>query len=381
MGKDLRGKELGVGISQRSDKYYVGRFVDKNGHRQQKLFKKLQECRQWLADAQYQDEHSNIDLPSEMTVKAWFDYWLNMKKRIRRVTTIGCYISTYNSHIGPSIGDKLLVDVKPMHCQEIVTNLISKGYCTSTVQSVAIRLYDIFEYAYKNSIILKNPCDGLYEYCTNGKSSSVREALTREQQKVFLEEIRGRSYEYQWRLILQTGIRVGELCGLKWSDIDFDKRIMCIRRTLSKVASSKSLVIGEPKTKAGIRNIPLTEEAINILKLQKRKRDGIIVLESKWEDYIFLSRRGSPILTHTYDESLQVIGKKIGVKGLSMHILRHTFATRCIEGGMMPKTLQVILGHSSYSLTMDRYVHVTDDVRLEEMNKIESILNIAQNGT
>lgn len=381
MGKDLKGKELGVGISQRADGYYVGRFVDKKGRRQQKLFKKLQECRRWMADAQYQDKHSDLGLPSEMTVKMWFDYWLSMKKRIRRVTTVRCYVSTYNSHIGPNIGDKLLVDVKPMHCQEIVANLISKGYCTSTVQSVASRLYDIFEYARKNSIILQNPCEGLYEYCSNGKSSSVREALTREQQKVFLEEIRGRSYEYQWRLILQTGIRVGELCGLKWSDIDLDKRIMHIRRTLSKVASSKSLVVGEPKTKAGVRSIPLTEEAVSILKLQKEKRSGSIVLEGEWEDYVFLSRRGNPILTHAYDESLRVIGKKMGVKGLSMHILRHTFATRCIEGGMKPKTLQVILGHSSYNMTMDRYVHITDDVRLEEMGKIESILNVTQNGT
>lgn len=84
MGKDLKGKELGVGISQRPDGFYVGRFTTEYGQRKQKLFHKLQECRQWLADSQYQDVHSNLNFPEKMTVKAWFDYWINMKKRTVR---------------------------------------------------------------------------------------------------------------------------------------------------------------------------------------------------------------------------------------------------------------------------------------------------------
>ncbi|MCD7825148.1 MAG: hypothetical protein LUH14_04200 [Clostridiaceae bacterium] len=91
MGKDLRGKELGVGINQRSDEFYVGRYTTKHGKRKQKLFRKLQECRQWLADSQYQDEHSNLNFPEEMTVKAWFDYWISMKKRTVRPNTSFCY--------------------------------------------------------------------------------------------------------------------------------------------------------------------------------------------------------------------------------------------------------------------------------------------------
>lgn len=80
MGKDLRGKELGIGISQREDGWYLGRFTNKHGRRVQKLFQKIQECRQWLADSQYTDDHSNIDFPEEMSVNAWFEYWISIKK-------------------------------------------------------------------------------------------------------------------------------------------------------------------------------------------------------------------------------------------------------------------------------------------------------------
>ena len=106
MGKDLRGKELGVGISQREDGWYVARYTNKRGKRVQKIFQKLQECRQWLADAQYTDEHSNIDFPEEMTVNAWFEYWIGIKKRTVRYNTIRNYTERYHRNIEPVIGKK-----------------------------------------------------------------------------------------------------------------------------------------------------------------------------------------------------------------------------------------------------------------------------------
>ena len=117
MGKDLKGKELGKGISQRADKYYVGRFANRYGSREQKIFSKLQECRQWLADAQYADEHSNIAFASDMTVKAWFDYWIAMKTRTVRPNTVRNYTERYNRNIHPVIGQVLLSNVKPLQCQ------------------------------------------------------------------------------------------------------------------------------------------------------------------------------------------------------------------------------------------------------------------------
>ena len=99
MGKDLRGKELGVGISQREDGLYVGRYTNKYGNRVQKVLPKLQEVRQWLADSKYQDEHSNIDFPSSMTVNAWFEYWIGIKRQTVRRNTVRNHEERYYKNI------------------------------------------------------------------------------------------------------------------------------------------------------------------------------------------------------------------------------------------------------------------------------------------
>ena len=96
MGKDLKGKELGKGISQRKDGYYVGRYTSKNGRRIQKLFLKAKECQKWLADNQYSDEHSNIDFPQDMIVSAWYDYWISIKEKTVRPNTVRNYRERYN---------------------------------------------------------------------------------------------------------------------------------------------------------------------------------------------------------------------------------------------------------------------------------------------
>ena len=226
MGKDIKGKELGVGISQRSDGFYVGRFTTKYGQRKQKLFRKLQECRQWLADSQYQDEHSNLNFPKEMTVKAWFDYWISMKKRTVRPNTVRNYTERYERNIDPVIGKLILSEVKPIQCQMIMNRMADEGYRTSTIYQTRIALFNMLDYAYQNDVIMKNPCNGMIK-SDIGKPTQKKEALTLEQQKRFVRGIAGNAYEYQYKFLLQTGLRTGELVGLKWSDIDFDKSYIC----------------------------------------------------------------------------------------------------------------------------------------------------------
>ena len=133
MGKDLKGKELGVGISQQKNGLYSARFVDKLGKRRQKRFKKLQECRQWMADASYIDEHSNIVQANNMMVDAWFDYWIDIKKKTVRPNTARNYSERYELNIKPVIGKMLLPDIKPLHCQKIFLNMAEEGYRTSTI--------------------------------------------------------------------------------------------------------------------------------------------------------------------------------------------------------------------------------------------------------
>lgn len=373
MGKSLKGKELGVGISQRSDKYYIGRYTDKNGKRIQKIFPKLQECRKWLADSQYMDKHSNLDFPRELTVNAWFEYWIDIKERTVKPNTVRNYTERYYKNIEPIIGNKLLNELTMIHCQSIMNKMGDEGYKTSTIYQAKITLYNMLDYALQNDIILKNPCNKMVKYNV-GKPSDKKKALTLEQQSRFCNAIIGTSYEYQYRFLLQTGLRTGEMVGLKWSDIDFDKRILTVERTMEYRHSTGEWRIGTPKSKSGHRTIPLTEEAILILKKQRMKNNSFSLIQMKWTDFIFLCKKGTPIKNSTYDTTLFKICDKAGLPRFSMHVLRHTFSTRCIEAGMTPKTLQTILGHSNISITMNLYVHTTEEQKRKEIDKIADAL-------
>lgn len=374
MGKDLRGKELGIGISQRKDGLYTARFTDRFGKRRQQYFKKLQECRQWLADAQFQDEHGGITACGDMTVSAWFEYWLeNIKSANAKKNTISNYRNRYKQSIEPYIGNMLLRDVKPLHCQNILNEMVNSGYKNSTIGLVRTAMKILFEDAVENEIIIRNPVKKSVQ-CTQGKESEIKTAMTVEEQKVFLSHAKESSYYYQYAFVLQTGIRVGELVGLQWSDIDFENKVLGISRTVNQIAGE--WIAGTPKSKAGQREIPLTAEALNILDKVKDSRKTLDIVPMQFHDVVFVSRTGKPVDNSSYNAALRKICDKAGIPHISMHTLRHTFATRCIEAGMQPKTLQTVLGHSSIDMSMNVYVHVMEDTKIREMESVQSALKV-----
>lgn len=372
MGKDLKGKELGKGLVQEKSEYYVARFVDRFGKRQSKRFKKLQEARQWLADSQYIDEHSNMSMPRDMTVNAFFEFWYDTIKKMLKPGTADYYKLRYDVSIKPIIGNMKLTDVKANHCQMIVNQMVDDNKANSTIARTCTVMRGIFNYAVECDIIMKSPCT--VKITSNiGKKKKVREVLTKDVQKKFLQYIQGHRYEYQYRFILQTGLRIGELTGLKWEDVNFEKRTITVNRTMQYLVGKDTWRTGEPKSHAGKRTIPLTDEAINILKFQKEKNNSLKVMPLEWRDYVFLNNKGMPVHTDTYNDALETICKKLDIKKFSVHVLRHTFATRIVESGAMKiKTLSTIMGHSTIGLTMDLYVHTTDD---EMFNEIELVAN------
>lgn len=370
MGKDLKGKELGKGISQRKDGYYVARFTSKSGKRVQKLFQRLSECKKWLRETEYIDQHSNLEFANDILVSAWYDYWIDNKKRYVRYHTAMVYENCYKRHIAPLIGNKILREVTTIDCQRILNKMADNDYSVESLSLVKRALYNILEYACQNDLLIKNPCNKAVK-ANMGRKTKERRALTIDEQKTFYGAIKGVRYENQYRLVLQTGLRTSELVGLQWSDVNFKDRLLAINRTLEYRTREKIWAYGAPKTAAGTRTIPLTQEAIKILEKQKRINAELPVIQVKWKDVIFLTNDGYPVKNQNYNSGLYVACKMAGIEKFSMHNLRHTFATRCIESEMLPKTLQVILGHTDIKITMNRYVHTTEDHKRREMMKLE----------
>ena len=389
MGKNLKGKECGKGISQRKDGKFTARFTTKDGGRREKHFNTLPEARNWLADAQYEDKHGKVITSPEMTVDMWFDFWMENLICDLSPNTRRNYRERYKINIQPVIGSMRLSDVKPMHCK-IVLNRMDAVYAGSTIRQTYIAMGTMLRAAVMNKMIFEHPMDGV-RYTKPVRAVDDIKFLTVEEQQIFMEAAK-RSHNYrQYALLLETGLRTGELIGLTWDAIDWRKRTLTVNKTLEYRHKQDSWRAGPPKTATSYRTIPLTNRAFDILKECYSERDTrkesdtlsqiLEYIDRRtgetnylvMKDLVFINfRTGEPAKNSSYDTHLYKLCDEAGIKRFCMHALRHTYATRAIESGMQPKVLQKLLGHKSIKTTMDRYVHVTDDSMTSAIRQFEA---------
>ena len=207
MGKDLKGREIGRGLSQRKDKKFSARYVSKSGKRIEKYFNTLPEARNWLADSKYEDNHSNVGVTSTVTVDTWFNYWYDNLIVDLSPNTRRNYKERYKINIQPSIGKMCISDVKPMHCKLILNKMIDT-YAGSTIKQTFIAMGTMFRAAVMNDVISKHPMDGV-RYTKPVKAASDHRVLTTDEQKKFLEAAKSSHNYYQYAFILETGLRTG----------------------------------------------------------------------------------------------------------------------------------------------------------------------------
>ena len=401
MGKDLKGKELGEFLSQRKDGTYCARFTNRFGKRQSLYSSNLKELKAALHEVLYEDKNKLNLSDDTITLDEWFDKWLNVYKfNTIRLNTKRHYIHVYKKQISPVLGNRKLCDINQLMIKDLINKLIKQGYQFETQNKVKILLVDMFNRAIIDDFARKNPARGIKLVRDEEDIKNVR-VLTVEEQQEFFDCCKGTFYDNLFTVAVNSGLRPGEVCGLKWEDIDFDKMEISVTRTIfyQKLEGDeqKTFHFDPPKTKQSKRKVPMNKICAIALKKQKMQADVVKAKSVKYadvpdefKDLLFTTKFGTPINSQIYCDAIERIVDEINLikdpleefERFSPHCFRHTFATRCFESGIQPKTVQAYLGHATLKMTMDLYTHVLDIKKQEEMDKLEltmdKIANISE---
>ncbi|MCI7532255.1 MAG: site-specific integrase [Lachnobacterium sp.] len=379
VGKSLNGKELGKGISQRTDGRYQARFTNRFGKRQTIYGKTYNEVLRALSKAKNDDEKEVNIVSKDVTLDEWFAIWMDTCKKNCRSSTKECYTIQYN-RVKEQLGWRKLKKLNLIILQEAINELCS-DYARKATKKV---LVDMFQKAIDSDLLTKNVAKQINTVVTK-EEKKERKVLTREETECFLKYAEGTYYYNLYVLALETGMRVGELCGLQWKDIDFKNNTINVNHTMCYFRKDGKYTheLHDTKTKRGKRKIPMTKTASRILKYQKLQKQKVLfsghIAEVQYQDLVFVTKTNKPTQQFLIKQCISLVTKHIREDGKELedftpHTFRHTFATRAIENGMNPKTLQKILGHASLQMTMDLYCHVTDDTLYEEMQKMEQVV-------
>ena len=310
-----------------------------------------------------------------MTTEKLLTEWLEVyQKEHIKARTYSRYQGLISMHIVPTLGERYISEVGRREIQEFLTqqkkdgNMRNGEKLSATSTNMMLSILNLaFEYACDMEYIEENPCVRVRR--TKAETKKI-EAFTVEEQRAIEHEI-ARSDDRRLHgilLCLYTGLRIGELLGLTWNDVDFERGVIKISKTVYREKDENGIwqiCVDTPKTKASDRVIPLPEYITNML-----RQDA----ETTQTPYVVENKKGERMSIRSYQYIFEKLTERAGVRKLNFHALRHTFATRAIECGIDIKTVADIMGHQHASITLNRYAHCMLDHKIEMMQKLPRIL-------
>ena len=319
---------------------------------------------------------NNNNCKKDIKFSEWIDFWLENEKSFLKESTYATYSNIIENHIKPSLGAKNISHIQNNDLQNMIFEKLNSGRLSNkkelslkTVKDIMTVTKSCLNSAMKNGIIKRKIFD--YKFPKNISSKKIEIFSHTEHFKLFQYINSNLDAKSLGILIsLLCGLRIGEVCGLKWCDIDFENEILSVNRTVQRIyikktiSSESKIIISSPKTASSFRNIPLSKHLIKIMKNLRRNDDFYIITGNK--NFI------EPRIYRNYYYSIL---SSLNISKLSFHSLRHTFATQAIEIGTDYKTVAEILGHSSINTTLNLYVHPKMEYKRKCLNLIYNELS------
>ena len=310
------------------------------------------------------------------TVGGWLEVWMENYAKIKlRPSTYKTSQGFLKNHVRPQIGSIPLADLTSLDLQRFYKHLLDggrvdrieakkkpKGLAPKTVRNIHQMIGSAYNLAMEQNLVSKNPTQG----CALPKvEHKEMKTLTADQLSAFFQEAKDSGVYELYYLDLATGLRRGELLGLKWTDVDFQHGALKIQRAISR--QNGKVVEAPLKTKNAYRTLPLSADAIDVLAQQRRKTGN-----SEW---VFPSPTGGPMSPDSVLHMLHRVLKRAGLPKVRFHDLRHTFATLALKSGVDVKTLSGALGHYSAGFTLNTYTHVTAQMKQDAADAIGGVIS------
>ena len=341
-----------------SENTWIAEVTLPDGKRKKKRSKKQQVVKAWLLEYRNLVKENDPPVDERITLSGFFAKFLEESaKHTLKPKTYSSYKWLIEKHVIPEIGRLKLASLKPHHLQKLYSDKIGSGLSKKTVLHLHSVIRRALNEAVKWGLIHKNPCSSV---TPPRPEKRVPEVWNVEQAQEFLRAVRDHRWYAIYLIALTTGARRGEILGLEWENIDFDRKTVSIQKTVSEIRGKP--VIGEPKTQRSRRKISLPDIVIDSLEELGRGTG-----------FIFTTSNGTPVaprnlLRHYY----RVLGS-LDIPTIRFHDLRHTAATILLTKDVHPKKVQELLGHSSITITLDTYSHVIKGIHSEAAQKMDGI--------
>lgn len=393
--KDKNGKPIS----------WAAQFTDNQGKRRTVYGKTQQEARQKMKDSIRQSDDGLMFDASSITVSEWLLKWLDLyHKPTVRASTYSQSYKYVHEHLIPAFNRVLLKDLRPDMIQKFMNDKMTSGrrdgkeggLAVGTIRVIRSKLVTALDKAVESGLVQTNAARKANP--PKGRAKEVR-IMTRDEQRKLEETISKSTNPLSFAVLLDlyTGLRIGEIIGLKIEDIDLDKKELNVRNNAhyyyDPVEKKSKVSISEPKTAKGKRTIPLPDFMVDLLKdyIENRNKKvletdgkwpGLSEEEAReWKDHGFLLNTyyGTQPVYATVQEIFVRLLKDAGIEKMKFHALRHTFATRCIEQGVDVKALSEFLGHSNANITLNLYSHTLEEQKRLSMDKLSSFYMENQN--